>query len=282
MKEFKSFYPTTYEISLHPLTICNQKCEYCYARKYMSWNKMWSKKQLEYILNEIKKISISFNIEVVGGEPLLYPHLNYLLKELCQMNNCKEIDLATNASKDLSKVYCHHKICFNLSYHPSTIISEEIFLKNVKYVSNLNHNISMMMEQKPESFEKIHQMVKKVKRYTSHIMYNIITDGGDDVEMDTFDETEDLEGLDFLLIENGKRTHCSLKDVYEKHLNRLKGWKCRLEQASIYIDGTIYRGCISGGNIFETPGLLGQVPEIICQEEECPSCCWLLFPKKKE
>jgi len=101
--------------SLFILTICNLKCNYCYARKIKKWNQILPLNEIKSILKHLKN-SPNFSITLLGGEPTLHKDLNSILNLLIEMDNCEVIELYTNGMiyRELPK---SNKIKLFMSFH---------------------------------------------------------------------------------------------------------------------------------------------------------------------
>lgn len=85
---------------------CNIRCSWCYAREtnYISKDQM-SIEDLDKVLSFIID-SNDKDIIILGGEPTVYPHLEYLLTK-CKQNNLRTT-LVTNGLKLKNKDYLSH------------------------------------------------------------------------------------------------------------------------------------------------------------------------------
>mgnify|MGYP000294131930 CR=1 FL=1 len=66
------------------LTICQLECSYCYARNTYGreWNKLASKTVIDKVIDALSQSFLPFNLGLLGGEPTLGPHYNYIIDEL--------------------------------------------------------------------------------------------------------------------------------------------------------------------------------------------------------
>lgn len=114
------------DIGIDVTSICNYKCWYCnshHAKQYK--NVILSPKILNIITHHLKIIDKKYNVYLLGGEPLLHPHLKMVIDKLNELNVTK-ISLITNAYKPLPNLELH----YIASFHPS-IADNDIFLHNI-------------------------------------------------------------------------------------------------------------------------------------------------------
>ena len=114
------------DVGIDVTSICNYKCWYCnshYAKQYQ--NTILTLKTLDIIIHHLKIINKKYNIYLLGGEPLLHPHLKDIINKLKELN-IVNINLITNAYKPLLDIDLHYVA----SFHPS-IADADIFLHNI-------------------------------------------------------------------------------------------------------------------------------------------------------
>ncbi|MFP4111455.1 MAG: radical SAM protein [Candidatus Woesearchaeota archaeon] len=72
----KQNYDRPYTMMIHPNYECNFKCRYCYVSRK---NDCIDFKKLSSVIREAKKLGVG-NIDILGGEPLLYPRFFDLIR----------------------------------------------------------------------------------------------------------------------------------------------------------------------------------------------------------
>ena len=144
MNSIQSYlYKDITSISIDVTELCQLHCEYCFASKS---HRFLSKHDLILILNQLKLINQDLEITLMGGEPTLYPFLNYMLEQLYNIKNVKSILLFTNGIRELNKFKLNSKVTVALSYHQSQN-NKSFLLRNIEYLrnKNINYFINVMM-----------------------------------------------------------------------------------------------------------------------------------------
>ena len=133
-------------ISICVTDICQLKCEYCFQTSHTL--SFLSKEKLDIILNQLRHIVHDIQITLMGGEPSLYPYLNYMLDELNKIKAVKEILFFTNGLKTLSKTHFNKKLHITFSYHV-TQNNKGAIIKNLDFLKTNNipikYDINAMM-----------------------------------------------------------------------------------------------------------------------------------------
>ncbi len=86
----------------HITDFCNLRCKHCYQNAFDRRNELDYSNLVNIlynITNSLKKLNINYlSINLTGGEPFLFPHLNSLLAELDKIDIVKEINIITNGT----------------------------------------------------------------------------------------------------------------------------------------------------------------------------------------
>ena len=136
-------------IQIRTTTLCNQSCIFCStdAGPFTKFHRTQYTVDVNYMLEYLKEISNYFNqnlsvhIDSVG-EPLMYPQLIYLIKEIKQIKNFKEISIVTNGTlltskkvKELEKAGLDR---INLSVHSlNALKSQQLFGTNTYNINKI-------------------------------------------------------------------------------------------------------------------------------------------------
>lgn len=134
--------------------MCNQNCNYCYEMKASKdiWNNYalpWAQVQRDFIL--FKKLKLPSTIEILGGEPLLYPRLNKLLDWCYKEIPWHQIAISTNATgrriKDLKLTNeVLNNILWMFSFHGKNT-NIKLFIENIKFMlfNKIKFQINIML-----------------------------------------------------------------------------------------------------------------------------------------
>jgi len=127
-------------------TTCNYKCSYCPDDAHDGKYRWPSKKHVDEILILIKKFSdddVPLMIDLLGGEPTLWPELPYFISRLNDMKLNIICDILSNGSRSIkwweNNVKLFDSVSFGLSFHPEYAKSDHFIeviniLKNTAYV----------------------------------------------------------------------------------------------------------------------------------------------------
>lgn len=139
--------PVMNHIDLKITYACNYQCEYCYQRNKDGTrpHDFLSKENAENFVKFCRRLGSSFHITLAGGEPFVYPYLQYLGEELTQMGNT--VNLITNFSVDFEKIKrfiegCNGKLdWFSISIHLTQWTDMELFYKKLRQLIDYNHDV---------------------------------------------------------------------------------------------------------------------------------------------
>lgn len=86
----------------HITDFCNLRCRHCYQEIFDQRNDLSYADLIKIIYNIVEFLNRenfdSLSINLTGGEPLLFPYLNFLLEELDRIEIVKEINIITNGT----------------------------------------------------------------------------------------------------------------------------------------------------------------------------------------
>lgn len=156
-----------FTVNINITNKCNIMCDYCSA--YIPYNEnnemIMSNVSIKTIVECINNYLTDFHIVVVllGGEPLLYPNLDILIKSLYSIKNLIHIEICTNASLLLQNIISNNtRIVYTLSYHIDMLIQNKLniynnnFIKNVQFLNhkNIPYSIKIMDKKDNEILSK--------------------------------------------------------------------------------------------------------------------------------
>lgn len=133
---------------------CNNKCSWCYAKKYTEYNKMMKLDDIKKCVNQLEKIGVK-KVILIGGEPTIHPNIVEIIKELTDHNI--KVSMASNGRKfcdfEFAKSLVDAGLCaVNISikgsneneYMENTLSHGfKEMLKGYKNLSKLNVNLSL-------------------------------------------------------------------------------------------------------------------------------------------
>lgn len=110
------------------IDVCQYNCSYCSAMNF-NVKTFLRKPELKTAWVDvikklkIKSINMPFAIEILGGEPTLHADIHNIIQELCDIDNCVQIDLITNLAKPVNfykkfDTIEMSKLAIEASYHP--------------------------------------------------------------------------------------------------------------------------------------------------------------------
>jgi sulfatase maturation enzyme AslB (radical SAM superfamily) len=274
------------------VTICQLKCSYCYARNTYGkdWGKIASKDTIDKVIEALSRSTLPFNLGLLGGEPTMAPHYNYIIKKIQKQDKFNKVYVTTNGEKDLRTVETDG-VAFLFSFHPADCNDEERFIENVKYIKSkgLQLKVNVLLHPNKKHWERSLKMAKTIQdlgvKIHPHFVYahwdrklmkyhkgffeyfQIFKDLEKDIEFD--DELFN----DF--------------EVYNYGLTKFKGWSCWNNNYEVDVHGNVVKFCKEENT--ETSLLLRDLDyfkriektkPMICPHEEC-NCDGLLKLRKE-
>jgi len=266
------------------LTICNLKCPYCIARNvYDKWNQMHTKKQIDKILMALKRSKYDIKITLVGGEPFLHPHFNYVVNELVKIPQIKTVWVYTNAVY-YKQLPDNDKVVLCISYH-SAQRDLEVYKNFLNQAKEFKHKIilSVMCYKLDRNLE----LYKKVIGLTKGIIPNVSVDIEPTV-LDIGKPTNRIEHKELMLelipYQNsddafilGDKTF-NMPQIYMMLENGeldLSKYKCINNRYRISIDGIVtdYCSCTQELNIFKDKDCFKKIKIHVTDcTKECNKC----------
>jgi organic radical activating enzyme len=241
-------------------TICNYKCEYCYAREdEENWNKLSNKKIIELVLDNLRNMTEYFNITILGGEPTLHPHINYILEQLNDIPNLKNIYLITNGSKKVINV---EKLQLNVTYHPSQIKYDD-FIQTL----DKSYNLTILLLFDINYIDELNKITDLDFNFILNIKY----------KEDKYVQLSEIE-KEYLILLNNK-INCVGELLFKKYNNEsillndvdaylqklyfFKHWECTMMSYTIPVNSAdFYQFCTN-------KKMKCKMEKIICPKDEC-------------
>lgn len=236
---------------------CNYDCSYCYEKPVMvdKWQKENSMTSYKLVLNKLKNFDAPFEIELVGGEPTLHKNLQEIFLKLCEIPNCKKIELFTNLSRPLSYFINLNKPELSLlticaSFHPEHY-EEEFFEKlyKINKMKHLNIRVSVNISDNPEhwpiTLNLLNKLIENKIEYGLHWLHeNSVWNAKYTNEcFETFHKFETLDDIRYTYEFEDTIQQMTSLQIYNKNLHKFKGYKCTPRYFEIKFDGTISNTC---------------------------------------
>lgn len=290
------------EFTWNLIDICNYKCTYCQAgyghdstrpvsKFFRDTNKRNIWKQVIKRLSVLQ--NIDFEVTLVGGEPTLHPDILDILTSLKSVDNCKEIDLITNLSKqyDFFSNIADLNIC-KLQLIPS--IHFEYFNNNItdKIISlsnNTNINIipAVMLHDNMKFWNVMEKFLQELNqnniKYSTTFIEDTVNYSANYTSeffkrFDRYINNQDMIDKFHITTEDHTNHIVSTKDIHEKQIKMFKGWKCNQKSWLIDYDGNIKNSCTE-----ELLNILGTntKQQITCPKEICDCNAWWYYEKQK-
>jgi len=267
----------TLDIRFWPTDICNFNCEYCFPGSVLNINKFPKNvklvvKNFRLLLDEYQNShgKTFFRINIAGGgEPALWPHLDYFCKEIKKHHNV-QIKLTTNGSRKLEwfKKNTIDIDRFTMSCHYKEVLIDR-FIENCDYLWERGSHVGALMLMDAAHWDECMYFLEKMysSRHSWPIQAKEVVDAPG-LDINSYNQ-EQLNFLKqpFKRIPNGDWILENLDDlqIYESiafynndyiipvtpnyyisnRKNYFKGWKCSvaLENLVIAHDGKITGSC---------------------------------------
>jgi MoaA/NifB/PqqE/SkfB family radical SAM enzyme len=102
---------------------CNYHCTYCCADELNVSEKIKTSKEksvIRLVIAKLKLINFEYNLEILGGEPLLSKHIDFIISEVQKIDSrtSENTFIITNLSKRVELAHSLNNITIKASYHP--------------------------------------------------------------------------------------------------------------------------------------------------------------------
>ena len=273
------------------VTVCQLKCGYCYARNTYGkdWGKISSRKTIDKVIESLSRSTLPFNLGLLGGEPTLSPHYDYIVEKIQGLEKFNRVYLTTNGEKDLRKINTNVTgILF--SYHPADCTSNENFVSNVKYIHSTGQKlkVNILLHPNKRHWEKSLNMAKTIQNLGVKIHPHFVYAHWDRKLMRVHDCFFEYFKL-FKELERDIEYNDDLFndfEVYQHGLTKFKGWSCWNNNYEVDVHGNVVKFCKEENT--ETSDLtkdlnyfnrIKSTQAMICPHQEC-NCDGLLKLKK--
>lgn len=129
----------TLRLHIDILTICRNKCSYCYSRADAhNWGKFMSKEYIENTLfpnirnlaNYLHTKNKFLDVVLLGGEPTLHPMFQDIIEYVLSFPNTR-MSITTNGSNGYANVRPHKNLRWGISFHPSQVKNEDAWIEKI-------------------------------------------------------------------------------------------------------------------------------------------------------
>ena len=277
-------------VTLFMHNYCNYSCSYC-SPIHRDNTHRWPATIDAYVnfLNDVRGRNPYLYVEVMGGEPTLWPQFRKFIDAIADERTY--IEFSTNASRTLRywEEFSSGPMYVMMSWHHEQC-NDDHFVKVAKIMQHkVSLGIALMVV--PENFERAQRLSQRLEELDIEILPRFVRQDIDSaVFLNYTTEQRDWitnyrylkmkpHAIDWNLPVNlhldGKKMR--FPDILNNGLHNFKGMQCSAGIKRFYVnyDGNIYR-CSrrvgpSLGNIFEQYQL--PADGIICDQDLCP-CKW--------
>lgn len=300
-------------------TKCNFSCEYCYAMKEYgsSWNKETKKETIDGILKAIEISTLPVFLGLLGGEPTSSKYFMYILEyvktRILKKNSNSRMYITSNLSKSNTwfnefneSGYFNNKLFWLCSYHDGWT-NKNLFLMNIKILLQKGYRVkvNLMIPQDKNRLTTMNEIINGLTELTNSTSFE--TTGTGELIIHPhfiYDNEHKLksypnEVFEFFgggvgpqsmspkeFIQDGILYNDS--EIFNKHLNKFKGWTCFLNNYEINLNGDVHKFCVGGtgsSNLLQDPFYFRRIPKtegIICEHSACTCDGLLKTHKTKE
>jgi organic radical activating enzyme len=278
----------TIRLNIDILTICDNKCPYCYSR---ADSKMWGLvmndkfltntlfPQIENLSKELSKNHKFLDIIILGGEPTLHPQLNRIIDFITTLDNTK-VSITSNGNRAYSNISENKNVRWAFTFHPSQVKDDDRWLNNIISKKDLFWEVSVHpMIDCWVSEDVIYSYARRIKRiiqrcfdnniciqpvfqnnpYSENILQSIDIERIKKYysfleELPSYYEYNDTKVNDYYIITNG--------------INNFNGFKCTNNFFSINVCGELHQNC--SYKSFKFSDLINySCKNFICPLEKC-------------
>ncbi|OFZ23210.1 MAG: hypothetical protein A2X94_02935 [Bdellovibrionales bacterium GWB1_55_8] len=157
-----------------PTDLCNLKCSYCFQRSDDPFQ--MSKEQFSAYLKKAKEHHIGM-MTFLGGEPMIWPHLDYAIAEATRANvitdittngtrlNAESVDRLGRAGLDFLNISVDGLTTTEVSSKTSVVVKKELLdhLKKAKEKYGMQFRVNSVIHK--NNFEEIKQLIEFSKEH---------------------------------------------------------------------------------------------------------------------
>ena len=262
------------------LYICNYKCSFCYARSE-SWNEISTKQDINLVINFLSKVNHKFEIYLLGGEPSIYLHLDYVLTELRKIPNLDKITVFSNGKKLIKPKLLKYIDNIYLSFYPFATTNSDFYNSLLYYKQYCNAFTTFLFDNKyqEQHLDYINFCIKNNIEFYGNFIFN-----KDKVIINNKKEFNDYLDLIYKYLDKNL-CYDNLKfneiDSYRLKLNRFKDWYCdnKIFDITVKFENTVEQFCSKKKfNLTQLNTYISENKLYKCELEQCVcparnNCC---------
>lgn len=271
------------------LTICQLNCSYCYARKEYGeeWGKISSRQIIDSVIESLNRSSLPFNLGLLGGEPTINPHYEYILDRISKLDKFKWVYVVTNGEKDLRLHKHYEKLAYLFSYHPADCTDRDRFIQNIKHMLDRGHKckVNIMLHHDKRLWPNIKEMfdicagIEGLKVHP-HFLYGSSIQNLFNYRPAFWEYFKFLEDFDKELVYDTDLFNDY--QVYSRKMTNFKGWNCYNNNYEIDVYGRVIQFCdvndLNKVSLMDDPDYFKRIEKttpIVCPHRAC-NCDGLL------
>jgi organic radical activating enzyme len=264
------------------IDVCNQRCAYCNEgfgsdqfRPKSSFFKNQSQiDSYKTVLKILKLKSIGpFEVDIIGGEPTLHPHIYEIIEEVNSIENCKEISLLTNFKKPFSfyekfdnELYNKLLICpsIHFDYYTQELLEKCVSASKFKHIKIIP---IIMLHDNMSHWDNMEKFITAL--IENNIDYNIsFLNSCYDYVVNYSDEFYSRFTKYFVHDDNeylfNDKLLLTKYDIHSSSLNTFGDWSCKPLRYIVKHTGEILNACTKSRMSF-----LDEQPFVKCPHNEC-------------
>jgi len=286
-------------------TMCEYKCSYCYAREEYKdkWMRPGPWKKQQYVIDELAKSTLPVFLGLLGGEPTSHHKYFEMIKQIEDkviQHKDSRLYITTNGAKSndfFNKHTYNNKMRFLWSFHIEYMTEETIqnFISNIEIISKkgFKSRVNIMLHPAKKYWFIIKKLILDLddmsRIYNIEIHPHFIYSTPHNSIKYSDDFYKEFHFVDKLLKKeyrffNGKNYEdFSDIEVFEKKMNKFKGWNCYNNNYEIGLNCDINQFCFGDKKPIEIDFFknITKVKPVKCPHEFC-SCDGLLKIKKEK
>lgn len=270
-------------------TRCNYMCSYCYARnKYPAdeWNKTVPWKKQSLVLSAIKCSTLPIYLGFHGGEPTLHPEYKTLVTRTLEALHRDQdmLYIATNCSPKILETPVSNKVRILASFHPEFAKAGAFMDKVIRLSTSFKTKVNLLLHTDKRYWADMHRVYDECIKHNITVHPHFIYDQDGDKEIlwgysdEFYTEFNYMKSAPcyYEFTDDAGAVHkVSDLELFNKGLNRFKGWSCYNNNYEILNNCSLHKICSNDYiDLTKNPLALRNIKEIkpmICPFDTCSS-----------